>query len=145
MTKNERVRDLLTAAPSDAYLREKQSEGWRPVAMEWERPSDHQSEDGRVKEEVPYGLEVASDQRYLVENPSEVAAMTLMLELIVDDQPLSAVAEELGRQGHVRRNGRPWTQVSLFNLLPRLVEVAPRIYASEDWPSKVQRLRKVYG
>lgn len=146
MAKTERVRDRLTAAPSEAYLREKQEEGWRPVAMEWERPSDPQrEEDGRVKEEVPYGLEVSSDRRYLVENPAEVAAMTLMLERIVDDEPLSAVAEELTRRGHLRRNGRPWTQVSLFNLLPRLVEVAPRIYASEDWSSKVRHLRKVYG
>lgn len=145
MTKMERVRDPLTTVPSTEYLREKLEEGWQPVCMEWERPSEQQDEDGRIKEEVPYGLEVAFDRLYLVENTTEVAAMTLMLELIVDDQPLSAVAEELGRRGFVRRNGQAWTQVSVFNLLPRLVEVAPRIYASEDWPSKVRQLREAYG
>ncbi len=145
MVKVEHVREVLSSPPAAEYWQEKAAEGWRPVAIEWEREIEGADSEGPLKEEVPYGLQVSDDCLYLEENPAEVEAMRLMLEQIVADRPLSAAAEELGRRGYRRRSGAKWTQVTVFNMLPRLVEVAPRIYSSQEWSEKRHRLRKVVG
>ena len=144
MAKVERVREVLSSPPTAEYWQEKAHQGWRPVAVEWEREVEG-AEVGALKQEVPYGQQVADDCLYLVENPTEVEAMRLMLEQIVADRPLSAVAEELDRRGFRQRSGARWTQVAVFNLLPRLIEMAPRIYASDEWGEKQARLKKVVG
>lgn len=144
MTRSERVREVLTSPLSEDYLRQKADEGWRAVAVEWERGVEAGQRPTQLPvEEVPYGLRVAEDCRHLIEDPGEVEAMALMLEQIVADKPLSSVAEELNRRGFRRRDGMRWTQVSVFNLLPRLIEVAPRIYSTEEWSEKKRRLRKI--
>ncbi len=145
MAKVERVREVLSSPPAAEYWQQKAAEGWRPVAVEWEREVEGAEADGPLKEEVPYGLQVSDDCLYLEENPAEVDAMRRMLEQIVADRPLSAAAEELNRRGFRRRSGARWTQVAVFNMLPRLVEVAPRIYSSEEWSEKRHRLREVVG
>ncbi len=145
MSKVERVREVLNAPPSPKYWQEKAAEGWRPVAVEWEREVEGTEGESRLKEEVPYGLQVSEDCLYLEENPAESEAMRRMLEQIVADRPLSVVAEELNRRGFRQRSGAQWTQVAIFNMLPRLVEVAPRIYSSEEWSEKRHRLREVVG
>ena len=145
MPKVERVREVLSSPPTAEYWQEKAAEGWRPVAVEWEREAEGSSRGGALREEVPYGLQVADDCLYLVENPTEVEAMRLMLEQIVADKPLSTAAQELDRRGFRQRGGAKWTQVAVFNLLPRLIEVAPRIYSSDEWGEKERRLKKVVG
>ncbi len=145
MSKVERVREVLSSPPTTEYWREKAAEGWRPVAVEWEREVEGAGGDGPLKEEVPYGLQVSDDCLYLEENQAEVEAMRLMLEQIVADRPLSEAAEELNCRGFRQRSGARWTQVVVFNMLPRLIEVAPRIYSSEEWSAKRHRLRKVAG
>ncbi len=145
MAKVERVREVLSSPPTAEYWQEKAAEGWRPVAVEWEREVEGSGPDGALKEEVPYGLQVADDCLYLVENPAEAEAMRLMLEQIVADKPLSTAAEELERRGFKQRGGAKWTQVAVFNMLPRLIEIAPRIYSSDEWGEKQRRLVKVVG
>ncbi len=145
MAKVERVREVLSSPPAAEYWQEKAAEGWRPVAVEWQREIEGADSDSPLREEVPYGLKVSDDCLYLEENPAELEAMRLMLEQIVTDRPLSAAAEELNRRGFRQRSGAQWTQVVVFNMLPRLVEVAPRIYSSEEWNEKRHRLRKVAG
>ncbi|MFQ5745366.1 MAG: hypothetical protein ACE5HV_17565 [Acidobacteriota bacterium] len=105
-----------------------------PVAVEWERPLEGTAGDaGRLKTELPYGLRVAEDCQHLEESPSEKGAMVLMLESIVEDKPLSRVAEELNRQGLRNRQGSPWSQTDIFYMLPRLIEVTPQIFSSQEW------------
>lgn len=145
MAKVERVREVLSSPPAAEYWQEKAAEGWRPVAVEWEREVEGAEGDGPLREEVPYGLKVSDDCLYLEENPTEVEAVRLILEQIVADRPLSVAAEELNRRGFRQRSGAQWTQVVVFNMLPRLVEMAPRIYSSEEWNEKRHRLRKVAG
>ncbi len=145
MAKIERVREVLSSPPTAEYWQEKAEEGWRPVAVEWEREIEEAAGEQPLKEEVPYGLQVSDDCLYLEENPSELEAMRLMLEQIVADRPLSAAAEELNRRGLRQRGGAEWTQVTVFNSLPRLIEMAPRIYSSEEWNKKRHHLRKVVG
>ena len=140
----ERIREQLSRALTVEDLETRRREGWRAVAIEWERPAT--SHDGEVllEAEVPYGLQIADDCLHLRENPTERRAMTLMLELIVDDHPLSKVADELNRRGYTTRRGSPWAQASVFDLLPRLTEAAPEIFSTQGWSEqRKQRFRVV--
>jgi hypothetical protein len=134
MANEERVREELTAPPTEEYIREKAESGWHLAAVEWARPSTVDCGDaGEIREEIPYGLQVAGDCRHLEENPSEKAAMMAMLAMIVEDRPLSQVAEGLNTEGFSTRDGRPWTQTAIFYMMPRLIQTAPQIFSSEEW------------
>jgi hypothetical protein len=67
-----------------------------------------------------------------------------MMELIIQDISLSKVAEELNRKGFRTRRGAEWGPVAVFNMLPRLIELTPRIFASEEWVERRKRLSLVY-
>jgi hypothetical protein len=110
------------------------------VALEWEREVSAEEADAADLAEIPYGLRIAEDCVKLVENPAEKEALTAMLHLIVDDDiPFSRVGEVLNERGFRTRNGSKWTQSAIFEMLPRLIEVAPRIYSSKAWElQKVQ-------
>jgi hypothetical protein len=118
-------------------------DGWRPVAIEWVRQAKG-AEMGPapkgLKQEVPYGLKVSEDCLYLEEDPREKAALNLMLALIAGDHPLSKIATELNRQELFKRNGDPWSQVAVFNMLPRLIEVAPGILTADEWSTSRDRI-----
>ncbi len=137
-----RVRELVWEPPSPHYLMEKARQGWTLVALEWEREID--ADEGApigLNRDVPYGLRLAADSGTLEENPEEREILTRMLNLIVkDDVPFSRVVQELNAQGFRHRDGRPWTQSAVFDMLPRLVEVAPTIFSSEEWESLKHRL-----
>lgn len=96
-----------------------------------------------MKEEIPYGLKVSSDCLYLEENPAERQVLEAIMELIVQDRPFSQIADELNRRGYRMRNGGEWTRVSVFNLMPRLIETGPRIFSSEEWAARRPHLLKV--
>ena len=99
----------------------------------------------QIREEIPYGLRIASDCRHLEENPAEVSALTVMMEGIVADRRLSAIAEDLNRRGFRGRDGDLWTQVSVFHMLPRLIEFGPRIYGRDEWRERRKQLKVVSG
>ena len=140
MAKLERMRDFLTTAPPEGYFTEKAGEGWRLVAVEWERGAPVAAEPA---EDVPFGLRIASDCRRLEANPDEVDVLLLLMEVIVQDGPLSKAAEVINERGHRTRNGERWTPSALFRLLPRLIEAGPRIYKSEEWLERRKHLIKL--
>jgi len=144
MAKNVRIREPLTGSPTLEYLNERMAAGWRLVALEWEKPAESQMSATEEKtEEIPYGLQVSSDCQRLVENPAEQQIIILALDMIVEDCPLSRVAEELNRRGMRTRDGQAWTPGALFSLLPRMIEVGPRLFVSEEWTQRRQRLPRV--
>lgn len=85
------------------------------------------------KEEIPYGLRVADDGLRLEEEPEETRVLVAMMELLVQDHPFSKVARELNERGLRPRDGSLWNPVTVFNMLPRLIEVGPKIFSSNDW------------
>jgi hypothetical protein len=144
MAKNVRIREPLTGSPTLEYLNERMGAGWKLIALEWEKPAEAQVPATEEKvEEIPYGLQVSTDCLRLVENPAERQIIILALDMIVQDCPLSQVAEELNRRGHRMREGQTWTPGALFNLLPRMIEVGPRLFVSEEWTQRRQRLPRV--
>ena len=144
MPKKERVREPLSALPTPEYLIQRTEAGWKLAALEWERNAKAEgAAPPTYVEEIPYGLQVSDDCAGLVESPSESQAIILALDMIVEDHRLSRVADELNRRGYLTRDGKPWTPTALFNLLPRMIEVGPRVFASEEWMTRRQRLPKV--
>ena len=120
--------DLLTPD----HLQGRLAAGWKLVALEWERSEDEPgSEREAWIEEIPYGLQISSDSLRLVENPGETQVIVAALDMIVDDCPLSRAVDELNRRGFRTRDGKPWTKTALFNLMPRMIQVGPRVFSSE--------------
>lgn len=132
MAKVEREHEILSEPLTPERLERRRAEGWRPVAVLWERRVDREVPEPR-REPVPYGLEVAPDCRRLQQNADEVEIVRSMLELIVEEVPFSEIARRLNEGGYRTRSGNPWTQTAIFHLLPRLIEMAPEIYASREW------------
>jgi hypothetical protein len=149
MPKMEYVHETVNALPSLEYLARKLQEGWKLVGLEWTRElaaSDSDSPAAEPREwveEIPYGLRVSDDCSRLVESPAELEIVTIALDRIVEDCPLSRVAEELNLRGYRTRQDNPWTPVALFNLLPRMIQVGPRLFTSEQWVRRRKKLPKV--
>ena len=144
MARIERIRELVTGPVDMEQLRQKTDAGWQLVALEWRREiQGDETEPAIIMDEIPYGLRVASDCTRLEENPSEREILIQMMELIVQDHSVSEVARELTGKGLRTRGGRPWTPVAVFNMLPRLIEVGPKIFSSEEWEERRERLLRV--
>ena len=142
MAKIERIRQDVAASFGTEDLAQKAEQGWKLVAVEWEREIP-EAQAGRAGEDVPFGLQVvANDPPHLEENPTEREVLFLMMELTIQDGPYSVIAEELNRRGYRTRRGMTWTPISVFQMLPRLIEVGPRIFATEEWQQRRARIAK---
>jgi hypothetical protein len=137
-----RVRETVWEPPSPQYLMEKARKGWTLVALEWEREMDAaEATSIGLACDVPYGLRVATNALTLEEDPRERVILVAMLDLIVkDDIPFSRIPHELNQKGYRARGGGAWTSSAVFEMLPRLVEVAPTILTSEQWEALKQKL-----
>jgi hypothetical protein len=114
------------------------------TAIEWEREiPDETPERPGWWEEIPYGMQVSADGGKLIENPAETEMVVLALDMIVEDCPLSQVAAEMNKRGYRTRDGKPWTPEALFMLLPRMIQLGPRLFSSEQWMTRRQRLPRV--
>jgi hypothetical protein len=144
MAKKERIRESLEGLPTLEYLMNRVELGWRPTAIEWERdilPAGANPDEWA--EDVPYGLQVSDDCHRLVENPREREIITTALDLIVEDLPLSRVALELNARGFRTRAGETWTPSDLFSLLPRMIQIGPKLFTTDQWASRRQKLPRV--
>ncbi len=147
MSDVERLRQPVTAFPSDEEILKRVKEGWRLAAVEWERPVSQPSKTAAPAVEarpieVPFGLKVSNDCRYLEEDPFEMEVLTSSMELMISECPFTRIADELNRKGFRTRSGEEWSPVSVFNMLPRLIEVGPRIFPSDEW---AERRKKIYA
>jgi hypothetical protein len=143
MAKVERIREVVTGSVDLDYVRQKTEAGWKLVAMEWRREIPGEETQTIIVEEIPYGLRVAVDCSRLEEDPAERNVLVQMMELIVQDYSITLVASELNKRGLRTRTGGLWTPVSVFNMLPRLIEVGPHIFSSDDWEARRERLLKM--
>jgi hypothetical protein len=141
MAKNERVREHMTGTPPEQYFQVRQSAGWKLIAVEWERESGEQRP--AKEEEVPFGLKVAADCVHLQYEPGEMAVLMLMMELIIQEFSFAKIAAELNQQGYKTRGSETWNEVAVFNLVPRLIEVGPHMFSSEEWMVRREKLQKL--
>jgi len=135
MARMERMRQEKPQSITPEEVARQAELGWRLVAVEWERELP-ETEDSKRTEEIPFGLQIAKDAVRLEENSIEQEVLFLMMDLTVQDGPYSAIADELNRRGYRTREGFKWTPVSVFQMLPRLIEVGPKIFSTREWQER---------
>ncbi len=145
MARTERIRQETPGSVRPEDLARQAEQGWKLVAVEWERELPESEEAAPRPEEVPFGLQVAKDAPQLEPNPIEQEILFLIMELTIQDGPYSFIAEELNRRGYRTRRGMKWTPISVFQMLPRLIEVGPRIFATQEWQERRARLAAMRG
>lgn len=145
MGRIERIRETISAPVDAEHMRQKTDAGWRLVALEWQREIPGEAGESEILiQEIPYGLRVAGDCLHLEEDPDEKNALIMMMELIVREDPFSKIASDLNERGFRTRTGSKWTPVSVFNMLPRLIEVGPKIFSSDEWEARRERLMRTF-
>lgn len=132
----ERIREAVAAVPGADYFRQRAVAGWRPVAIVWERDIDAAPDDEVVREEIPYGLQVAADCCSLEESPREMELIREIIEGVVQDHGLLRIAGNLNLRGARTRVGTAWTAKDVFELMPRLIEVGARLFPTEVWAER---------
>ena len=149
MKKIDRIREKVSILPTSLYLSKMHDAGWSLVALEWEREVEVSGEPpepvaaDRGSEEIPFGLRIASDCRHLEDDPLEMHTLKFLAELIVQDVSFKSMADALNIREYRTRDGRPWNAASIFVLIPRLIEVAPRILSGAEWESQKKQLARV--
>jgi Recombinase len=134
MKKTERVRQVLTGPLQEADLKQNSEKGWKAVAIEWER--EIEISDEALPGDVPFGLKLSPDPCQLVDDPDERETLFQMMELMVEEGSYARIAEEINRRGFRTRDGSPWTPISVFEMLPRLIEVGPHVFRSAEWEKR---------
>jgi hypothetical protein len=137
----ERIRDVISGPFSPEIMRQRTAAGWQLVSLEWRRelPESEAPSEGAFAEDIPYGLRISDDCQRLEIDPTENRVLMLMMELLVQDFPYSSIVSDLNEKGLRMRNGRSWNRVALFNMTPRLIEVGPRLFSTEEWRRVRQR------
>ena len=141
MPRVERMREVLAGPLTPAHIDQKSGQGWKPVVVVWERQVEgDKPEPANITEQVPYGLKISEDCLQLEQDIQEKEALVVMLEMIIQDKPLTEIAESLNQRGFRTRYNTNWTPGTVFDMLPRLIEVGPRVFTSEEWVERRGRL-----
>jgi hypothetical protein len=145
MKKIEWIREALSVWPSPEYVKQRETAGWRMVAVEWEREvqAEAAASEAVPGEEIPYGTRIAGDCLHLEENPTEMQVLNHLAEMVVQDVSYNRMAESLNERSFHTRDGKPWTALAVFKLTPRLIEVAPRILSGGEWENRKRQLSRV--
>jgi hypothetical protein len=142
----ERMRDVIHGPLRQDLLRQRTEAGWQVVSVEWRRELPGNAPEGTLDtEDVPYGLRLSEDCLRLEIDPPENQALMQMMELLVQDFPFSSVASDLNEKGYRTREGKRWTPVTVFNMLPRLIDVGPRVFSTEEWDRRRERFAAKVG
>jgi hypothetical protein len=134
----ERVRDVISGPFSPEIIRNRTGAGWQMVSIEWRRelPDQEAPTDGAFSEQIPYGLRISDDCQRLEVDPGENQVLLLMMDLLAQDFSYSSIVSDLNEKGFRTREGKPWSRVAVFNMMPRLIEAGPRIFSSAEWEKR---------
>jgi hypothetical protein len=140
----ERMRDVIDGPLTEEFLRQRADAGWLVASIEWRRELPGDAPHTMVPaEDIPYGLRISLDCQRLEFDPEESKVLLLMMELLVQDFSFSSVASDLNEKGYRTRAGKRWSQVSVFEMLPRLIEVGPRMFTTAEWAARRQHFSSV--
>src|ERR1700739_1961199 len=134
----ERIRDVISQPFSPEIIRQRTATGWQMVSIEWRGGvADSGGPPGRgVTGDIPYGLRISDDCQRLEVNPQENQVLMLMMDLLAQDFSYASIVSDLNEKGFRTREGKPWNRVAVFNMMPRLIEVGPRIFSSAEWEKR---------
>lgn len=136
----ERMREQVSEPFSADMIRQRTAAGWQMVAIEWRRelPDAEAPARGNFDEDVPYGLRVSDDCKRLESDRTEREILMLMMDMITQDYSYAEIVAKLNEKGYRMRNGQPWNRIAVFNMVPRLIEVGPRFFSSEEWADRLK-------
>jgi hypothetical protein len=145
MSHFERIKDVVSGPFSSAIIEQRTAAGWQLVSIEWRRelPGEQGPSLGAFNEDIPYGLRISEDCTRLEVDPTEQQVLALMMELLMQDFPYSSIVSDLNEKGFRMRDGSSWSRVSVFNMMPRLIEVGPRLFPADDWKTRQQKFSKL--
>jgi hypothetical protein len=134
----ERIRDVISGPFSSEIIGQRTASGWQLVSIEWRRelPDSEAPTEGAFSEDIPYGLRISDDCQRLEIEPTENQALMLMMDLLGQDFSYSHIVSDLNEKGFRTREGKPWSRVAVFNMMPRLIEVGPRLFSSAEWKTR---------
>ncbi len=66
--------------------------------------------------------------------------LLFIYERVVSGWRPPELAVELNHHGYRTRHGLSWTAGEVFDLLPRLIELSPKLQARPDWPRRRAKL-----
>ena len=139
---SERIRDAISEPLTLEYFHRRTAEGWTIAAVEWMKPSSSIGipvEDTHL-EEVPYGQRISKDCGHLTEDSYEMDVLLFIYEKVVGGWRPTQIAAELNNRGFRTRSKSHWTPAAVFDLLPRLIELSPKLQSRPDWPSRRAKL-----
>ena len=141
----ERIRDTVTGPVLDAVMRQRLAAGWQPVSIEWRRelPDSERPTEGAFAEQIPYGLRISDDCQRLEIDPTENQILLQMMESLVQDFSFSSIASDLNEKGFRTRDGKRWNPVAIFNMIPRLIDVGPRLFSTEEWERRREKFARM--
>lgn len=134
MKRTERVRQVVSSPLGELDFKQQTEQGWKLVAIEWER--EVETAEATLPSEVPFGLRIAIETGRLEENPAEREILLQLMELLVQEGSYAHIAEEINRRGFRTREGAKWSSISVFEMLPRLVEIGPILFQSSEWQKR---------
>ncbi|MGC2403410.1 MAG: recombinase family protein [Acidobacteriaceae bacterium] len=142
MTHFERIRDIISGPFSPSLIQQRSAAGWQLVSIEWRRelPGEEAPSEGAFHEDIPYGLRISDDCQRLENHIGERMVLTQMMDMIVQDFPFSAIASDLNEKGFRTREGKTWSQITVFNMVPRLIEIGPGLFSTADWAARREKL-----
>jgi hypothetical protein len=137
----ERMRDVISGPFSQEMIRLRTAAGWKMVSIEWRRelPDGEATAGGVFDEEIPYGLRISDDCSRLEPDPVEHQVLMEMMEMLAQDFSYSVIVSSLNEKGFRTRNGQPWSRIAVFKMIPRLIEVGPQFFASNEWDERRKR------
>lgn len=138
MKKTERMRQVVSGPLEVETLKQQTEKGWKLVAVEWER--EIETAQDQLPADVPFGLQIMPETQRLETNPGEREILIQLMELIVQEGSYARIADEINRRGFRTREGTRWTSVSVFEMIPRLIEVGPHVFRSSEWERRRRHL-----
>jgi hypothetical protein len=141
----ERVRDVVSGPAAEDVMRQRRAAGWQLFSLEWRRelPDQEAPGAGFFAEQIPYGLRISADCQRLEIDPAENQALLTMMEMLVQDFPFSTIASDLNEKGFRTRSGARWSPVAVFEMIPRLIEVGPRLFSTEEWEKRREKFARM--
>ena len=141
----ERIRDVVSGPFSSEIIQQRTAAGWQLAYIEWRRelPGNAPLSEGAFDEDIPFGLRISDDCKRLEVDAREHQALVLMMELLVQDFPLSSVVSDLNEKGLRTRSGKTWSRISVFNMRPRLIDIGPSLFSTEEWESRRQKFARM--
>ncbi|HEU5350262.1 MAG TPA: recombinase family protein [Terracidiphilus sp.] len=140
----ERIRDAVSEPYSTEMMRRRTAAGWKMVSIEWQRelPDTEAPGADALPEDIPYGLRISADCMRLEIDPYENEILLRMMDMLAQDFSYASIVSDLNEKGLRTRAGHSWTRVAVFNMMPRLIDVGPRIFSSDEWEKRRRELAR---